>query len=190
MARHSCRQWSCISPGRFRTSRRVLQRAAPAVPESRQRKIQRHQQRSQALAVQYRHPSRGLAIADLWNEGRVIGRGEQHRREAYASRQSGCQLKSLAGHHHARYALQSRRNWRKRRRYSQADADWVQEVRSGSSYLSSNDLRLHFGLGPASSIDRVEVLWPSGFEESFSVQGVDRFVTLVEGRGSPKPATR
>jgi hypothetical protein len=49
---------------------------------------------------------------------------------------------------------------------------------------------LHFGLGLASSIDHIEVVWPSGVEESFPVQGVDRFVTLIEGSGSQKPLTK
>ena len=62
---------------------------------------------------------------------------------------------------------------------------WVQEVRSGSSYISSNDLRLHFGLGAATGISSIEVLWPSGVDEGFKAGGVDRFVTLVEGKGSP-----
>jgi hypothetical protein len=64
---------------------------------------------------------------------------------------------------------------------------WTQEVRSGSSYLSSSDLRLHFGLGAASRIDRVEVDWPSGLKESFSAPSVDRIITLTEGKGTALP---
>jgi hypothetical protein len=60
---------------------------------------------------------------------------------------------------------------------------WMQEVRSGSSYLSSSDLRLHFGLGAVSKIDRVEVDWPSGVKEWFSAPAVDRILTLTEGTG-------
>jgi hypothetical protein len=67
------------------------------------------------------------------------------------------------------------------------DHKWMQEVRSGSSYISSSDLRLHFGLGPASAINRITVRWPSGLHEVFQFTGqnraVDRFVTLVEGKG-------
>src|SRR5262245_7785531 len=43
----------------------------------------------------------------------------------------------------------------------------IDEVRSGGSYLSQNDLRLHFGLGRAVKVDRVEILWPSGKKEFF-----------------------
>ena len=62
---------------------------------------------------------------------------------------------------------------------------WVQEVRSGSSYLSSSDLRLHFGLGASTTVEGVEVRWPSGAKETFpGISNVDRFVTLTEGSGS------
>ena len=62
---------------------------------------------------------------------------------------------------------------------------WVQEVRSGSSYLSSSDLRLHFGLGEKTSVDKVEVRWPNGGKETFpAIQNVDRFVTLTESSGT------
>jgi enediyne biosynthesis protein E4 len=57
------------------------------------------------------------------------------------------------------------------------------EVRGGASYLSQNDLRLHFGLGKAATIDSVEVLWPSGAVEKFSGVAADRIYTLVEGQG-------
>lgn len=130
-----------------------------------------------------------MAVADLWNEGRVtavvnnidekpmllvnlaadsnhwvgiITEGTRSNRDGI-----GATIAVFAGGHR-----------------------WVQEVRSGSSYLSSNDLRLHFGLGPASSIDHIEVLWPSGLEETFQTQGVDRFITLIEGSGSQKRLTK
>lgn len=61
----------------------------------------------------------------------------------------------------------------------------VDEVRGGGSYYSQNDLRLHFGLGAASRVDRVEVRWPGGLEESFSDVAIDRIVTLKEGGGTP-----
>jgi hypothetical protein len=67
---------------------------------------------------------------------------------------------------------------------------WLQEVRSGSSYISSSDLRLHFGLGAMTAIDHIEVLWPNGMTEYFTLNGVDRFITLVEGSGSQKPANQ
>lgn len=58
----------------------------------------------------------------------------------------------------------------------------VQEVRSGGSYLSQNDLRLHFGLGSAARIDRVEIAWPSGKRESLRDLDCDRVTKIQEGR--------
>src|SRR5690606_5257947 len=55
---------------------------------------------------------------------------------------------------------------------------FVDEVRGGGSYYAQNDFRLHFGIGSASRIERVVVRWPAGAEEVFSVDGVDRLVTL------------
>jgi enediyne biosynthesis protein E4 len=61
----------------------------------------------------------------------------------------------------------------------------VQEVRGGGSYLSQNDLRVHFGLGRLAAVDRVAVRWPNGTEEEWKPVGIDRIVTLAEGTGVP-----
>jgi len=58
-----------------------------------------------------------------------------------------------------------------------------QDVASGGSYASTSDPRLHFGLGDAQSVSDIEVHWPSGKLEHFSVPGVDRIVTITEGTG-------
>jgi hypothetical protein len=57
------------------------------------------------------------------------------------------------------------------------------EVRSGGSYLSQNDLRLHFGLGAAARIDVVDIRWPNGKVESLKDVVADRIYTIVEGQG-------
>ena len=57
------------------------------------------------------------------------------------------------------------------------------EVRGGASYLSQNDLRLHFGLGKESILDSVEVQWPSGLVEKLQNVAPDNIYTLVEGKG-------
>jgi len=58
------------------------------------------------------------------------------------------------------------------------------DVLSGGSYISSNDQRLHFGLGEATTVEEIEVHWPSGKLEKFPAPaGVDRYVTLTEGGG-------
>ena len=57
------------------------------------------------------------------------------------------------------------------------------EIRSGASYLSHNDLRAHFGLGPRETIDSLVVRWPSGLEERFENLSANRLVVLQEGEG-------
>ncbi len=64
----------------------------------------------------------------------------------------------------------------------------VDEVRSGSSYDSNNDMRIHFGLGAAAKIDWVQIRWPSGLTEHFENVAVDAIHTLKEGSGSPVKA--
>jgi hypothetical protein len=64
-----------------------------------------------------------------------------------------------------------------------AGAMQFDEVRSGGSYLSQNDLRLHFGLGPAAKIDLVEVRWPTGKVETLKDVAADKMYTIVEGQG-------
>ena len=58
----------------------------------------------------------------------------------------------------------------------------MDEVRSGGSYLSQNDLRVHFGLGNAVSAN-LEVHWPSGIIDKLADVAVNRIVTIVEGKG-------
>ena len=57
------------------------------------------------------------------------------------------------------------------------------EIHSGGSYLSQNDLRLHFGLGSAKTIDSVEIRWPSGATETLKDLAVDQFYSVLEGQG-------
>ena len=61
----------------------------------------------------------------------------------------------------------------------------VQEVLSGSSFISANDPRLHFGLGAATTAD-IEVHWPSGLVESMKSVPANQLVTLREGAGQVK----
>lgn len=60
------------------------------------------------------------------------------------------------------------------------------EVQTGSSYLSQNDHRLHFGLDRAAAYDRIEVQWPGGDRESFAGGAANRIVTVKQGGGAPE----
>jgi hypothetical protein len=57
----------------------------------------------------------------------------------------------------------------------------VQEVRSSRSYLSSSDLRLHFGLGDCARVDQLEIRWPSGLVQQFDNVEADQFLVVREG---------
>ncbi|HZW79807.1 MAG TPA: ASPIC/UnbV domain-containing protein, partial [Candidatus Deferrimicrobiaceae bacterium] len=57
------------------------------------------------------------------------------------------------------------------------------EVKGGSSYLSQNDLRQHFGLGSNKNMDEVAVRWPSGQTETFKNVPADFIYTIVEDQG-------
>ncbi|MBM3784090.1 MAG: CRTAC1 family protein [Acidobacteria bacterium] len=56
------------------------------------------------------------------------------------------------------------------------------EVRSGGSYLSQSDLRIHFGLAGETAAS-IEVRWPSGIVDKARIEAVNRIVTIVEGQG-------
>ena len=63
------------------------------------------------------------------------------------------------------------------------DLTQTDEVRSGDSYISQSDLRLHFGLEKRTKIDSIQVRWPSGTVDKISNVGVNRIVTIKEGLG-------
>jgi hypothetical protein len=59
-------------------------------------------------------------------------------------------------------------------------------VKSGSSYLGQNDMRVHFGLGGATQVNRLEIRWPSGQVDVATDLSVNSIVTVVEGEGVAK----
>jgi len=134
--------------------------------------------------------SRGLAVGDLWNDGRqsiVISNMNA------APSLLVNQVKStnhwiafkLVGTKSNRDAIGAKVTLRV------GDRNYVDEVRSGSSYLSQNDMRIHFGLGKTEKLDAVEVRWPTGKFERFKVPKIDGFQMLKEGEGeSFQPAAK
>jgi len=63
------------------------------------------------------------------------------------------------------------------------DLTQIDEVRSGDSYISQSDLRLHFGLEKRTKVDSIQVRWPSGMVDKISNVGVNRIITIKEGIG-------
>jgi len=56
-------------------------------------------------------------------------------------------------------------------------------VKAGSSYLGQHDLRVHFGLAQATTVDRLEIRWPNGQMETMPNIAVNQIVTITEGKG-------
>jgi len=75
---------------------------------------------------------------------------------------------------------------------SMAGRRLIDEVRSGGSFCSQNDLRIHFGLGTRTHVDRLEVAWPSGAADAIAAIDADQIVVIREGAGAVKhePLTR
>jgi hypothetical protein len=63
------------------------------------------------------------------------------------------------------------------------DLKQVDEVRSGDSYISQSDMRLHFGLDKRTKVDLIEVRWPSGNVDKITNAGANRIIIVKEGQG-------
>ncbi len=129
--------------------------------------------------------SRGLAVGDLFNRGRldlVIENltGGPMILEAKSPPQNHWVSFELEGGPSNRLALNARVYVTTTTQ--SGSMRQMDEVRSGGSYLSQSDVRLHFGLGGAAKIDSVEVHWPDGAVQTFKDVAADRFYRLKEGR--------
>jgi hypothetical protein len=127
---------------------------------------------------------RGLAVGDLWNDGRMsaVITNMSSKPSLLVNQQK------YPNHWIAFKAIgtKSNRDGIGAKITVKAGTHvFVNEVRSGSSYDSSSDQRVHFGLGAATKIDSVQVRWPSGLLEEFKDVKVDGFNTLKEGSGTP-----
>ena len=126
--------------------------------------------------------SRGLAVGDLFNDGNMDLVVEDLQGSPMILRNSG-----IAGRHWVSFELAGTRSNRlaigARVKIVAGGITQTTQVLSGGSYLSQNDLRVHFGLGAASKIDSVEIQWPSGQTEVLKDLGVDKFYSVLEGKG-------
>lgn len=126
--------------------------------------------------------SRGLAVGDLFDDGGMEAVVENLQGEPMILRPEGGPRNhwisfQLEGTTCNRLALNAR---------VQAVAGGLAqlgEVMSGGSYLSQNDLRIHFGLGNYDHLDRAEVLWPDGKKETLADLAADRYYVVREGQG-------
>jgi hypothetical protein len=127
---------------------------------------------------------RGLAVGDLFNDGKldvVINVMDGHPvllRNVSPDKNHWLELKLVGGPKSPRDAVGATVYLTANGMKQRAD------VVSGGSYASTSDPRPHFGLGQASKVDDIEVHWPSGKVEHFTVPGVDRILTMTEGSGS------
>jgi hypothetical protein len=135
-----------------------------------------------ALAQTY--VGRGLAVGDLFNDGKLdvvinVMDGEPALlRNVSPDKHHWIEFKLIGGAKSPRDAVGATVYLTANKMRQRGD------VLSGGSYASTSDPRLHFGLGDAAVIDEIEVHWPSGTSEHFPPSQVDRIVTLKEGQGT------
>jgi hypothetical protein len=133
-------------------------------------------------AIQVPQVSRGMAVGDLFNDGKL---------EAVVENLAGKPmiLRPEGGPHnhwisfHLEGVKSNRLALNARVRATAGDLVQLGEVISSGSYLSQSDLRIHFGLGSHDRVDKAEVLWPNGKIETLKNLAADRFYTVREGAG-------
>jgi len=125
------------------------------------------------------HSARGAAFGDIDNDGSVEVVVNNQNEPPSLLKQSTARsnhwiVLQLSGSRSNRSAIGARV------RVTASGRTQIDEVRSGGSYLSQNDLRLHFGLGRSEEVDRIEVDWPSGVRQTLEHVKADRVMSIRE----------
>ena len=133
-------------------------------------------------ALTEKRVSRGLAVGDLFNDGNMDAVVNDLDGQPMVLRNHG-----IPGHHWVSFELAGTKSNRlalnARVKITAGGVTQTDEVHSGGSYLSQNDLRLHFGLATTAKIDSVEVHWPSGAVDRMNNLAADQFYSILEGQG-------
>jgi hypothetical protein len=139
-------------------------------------------------AIQTPQVSRGMAVGDLFNDGKL---------EVVIENLVGkpMVLRPVGGppNHWVSFQLEGVKSNRlalnARVQVTAGNLVQLGEVLSGGSYLSQSDLRLHFGLGEHQQVDKAKITWPDGTVEMLTDLATDRFYSIREGKGlvSTKP---
>ena len=163
----------------------------PQLEHYRQRKLLHHNNRDgtfSEVAEQFGAPlmqeraGRGVAFGDIDNDGDVdivindLDGSPQVLRNDGGNTNNSILIKTVG-------VKSNRDGIGARVKVVSGDLTQIDEVRSGGSYISQSDLRLHFGLERRTKIDLIEIRWPSGVVDKITNANVNKIITVKEGRG-------
>jgi hypothetical protein len=133
-------------------------------------------------ALMEKRVSRGLAVGDLFNSGNL---------DVVINDLDGppslLRNRGIPGRHWITFELAGTKSNRMaigaRLKLVAGGMTQTEEIHSGGSYLSQNDMRVHFGIGAATKIESLEIRWPSGKIDAVKDLDADKFYSVLEGSG-------